>query len=139
MADLLIEAECVDGSNAIGKRCGRRGGAGRRPRLIPVVLRWGREATAGAQGPPAAAPPDREARGRPDAPPGFARRLRPDPPGYRECLAAAAAVGAGPGPARRGAAAVPHDQRDQRGPGGYLPVGLPSRVRTEHDQVDAGT
>src|ERR1700683_4689515 len=57
------------------------------------LLRWCREAKAAAQGPAAVAPPDHEPRGRPDAPPGLARRLRPDPPGCGGGGSAGTAVG----------------------------------------------
>src|ERR1700689_4548253 len=70
------------------------------------LLRWCREAKAAAQDPAAVAPPDHEPRGRPDAPPGLARRLWPDPPGCGGCLPAATPVGIGPGPDRRGPAAL---------------------------------
>src|ERR1700689_1256827 len=59
------------------------------------LLRWCREAKAAAQGPAAVAPPDHEPRGRPDAPPGLARRLRPDPPGCGGGLPPAPPVGGG--------------------------------------------
>src|SRR5580658_5830957 len=136
MADLLIGAGWVDSPTL--SVSGAAAGAGPEGDLVwsRFLLRWCREAKAAAQGPAAVAPPDHEPRGRPDAPPGLARRLRPDPPGYGGCLPAATPVGAGPGPDRRRPAAVPVARRGQRGAGGGLPGGLPDRVRAEHDPVD---
>src|SRR5580692_13036744 len=98
MADLLIGAGWVDSPTL--SVSGAAAGAGPEGDLVwfRFLLRWCREATAGAQGPQAVTPPDHEPRGRPDAPPGLARRLRPDPPGHRGYLPAAAPVDAGPGP-----------------------------------------
>src|SRR5580658_3876084 len=129
MADLLIGAGWVDSPTL--SVSGAAAGAGPEGDLVwsRFLLRWCREAKAGAQGPQAVAPPDHEPRGRPDAPPGLACRLRPDPPGHRGCLPAAAPVDAGPGPARRRPAAVPLARRGRRDPGGRVPVGLPGRVR----------
>src|SRR5271156_5871157 len=138
MADLLIEAGGVDGPTLSGSGAAAGAGPERDPVWSRFLLRWCREATAGAQGPQAVAPPDHEPRGPPDAPPGLAGRLRPDPPGHRGCLPAAAPVDAGPGPGRRRPAAVPLARRGQRDPGGRVPVGLPGRVGAEDDQVDPG-
>jgi hypothetical protein len=97
------------------------------------------EAAAGAHdrwpAAPRVRPPALRPAPQPAAPPGQARRPRPNPPRHGGEVAPAAALGAGRGPARRGPGAVPGPGRVRGPPRDRLPIRLPGRGN-QHGEVD---